>query len=99
LLPQQPTARQSGIDDRTVHALAQWIDSYRGRVPLAVSEDAAAGLPICDPFSAESSLRGYAHIDARGTLKRSSYASEGEPIGEQGVIHALEILNAGGIRP
>lgn len=98
LLPQQRNSRQSGIDDATARDLEKWVSSYRGSVPLAVSEDAAGQLPICDPFEIESGLRGYAHIDARGVLKRSSYASKGIPIGEEGVIHALEMLKAGGIR-
>lgn len=96
LLPQQRTAVQPGIDQETSEALARWVDGYRGPVLLAVSEDAMAGLPICDPFSEEPGLRGYAHIDAHGTLKRSSYTSEGVRIDDQGVMHALALLNEGG---
>lgn len=95
LLPQQPTPKQRGIDDDTARRLAEWVASYGGRIPLAVSENAAAGLPICDPFEGEDGLRSYAHIDAGGIMKRSSYASNGVPIGKKGVIHALESLRSG----
>ncbi len=94
LLPEQPVLGSSGIDERTVRALHRWVSFYRGTVPLTVSEAGAEGLPICDPLSSETGLRAYAHIDASGVLKRSSYESDGVSIGADGVIQALNVLQS-----
>jgi MoaA/NifB/PqqE/SkfB family radical SAM enzyme len=92
LLPEQPVRGRGGIDCHTTEALHQWVSFYRGTVPLAVSEAGAEGLPVCDPLSGETELRAYAHIDASGVIKRSSYESNGVPIDGDGVMRALEIL-------
>jgi sulfatase maturation enzyme AslB (radical SAM superfamily) len=99
MLPEQPVRGRGGIDSRTSCALAAWVSSYRGPVPLTVSEAGAAGLPTCDPLPGEAGLRAYAHIDASGTLKRSSYDQAGVPIGPAGVAEALRRLSVaqGGI--
>lgn len=92
LLPEQPVRGSGGIDERTVRALRRWVSLYSGTVPLSVSEAGADGLPICNPFVSETGLRAYAHIDASGVLKRSSYDSDGVAIGANGVMRALEVL-------
>lgn len=94
LLPEQPVRGHSGIDDRTRQALHQWVSRYRGPVPLAVSEAGANGLPTCEPLSGETGLRAYAHIDASGVLKRSSYENDGVVIGDGGVMRALGELRS-----
>lgn len=92
LLPEQPVRDRSGIDASTLQALRQWVDRYRGPVPLAVSEAGADGLPTCQPLAGEHGLRAYAHIDASGILKRSSYEEDGVTIGDGGVMRALSEL-------
>ena len=57
-----------------------------------MSEAGEAGLPTCDPLAEEAGLRAYAHIDASGMLKRSSYDAAGVPIGADGVVKALTTL-------
>jgi len=94
LLPEQPAAGCSGIDYTTLTALHRWVAGYSGNVPLTVSEAGADGLPTCNPVPQETGLRAYAHIDASGLLKRSSFDSEGIPISGEGVIRALELLRA-----
>lgn len=94
LLPEQPVRGNGGIDDHTAQALHRWVSLYRGAVPLTVSEAGADGLPTCDPLASETELRAYAHIDALGVLKRSSYESNGVVIGDNGVIQALKVLRA-----
>ena len=98
LLPELPANKNSGIDERTMRALRRWVKSYDGPVPLTVSEVGQDGMPIADPLPRESGLRAYAHIDAFGMIKKSSYDEYGIPIGMEGVIKALEELssNAGG---
>ena len=92
LLPEQPVGRGQGIDDGTVQALRNWVSSYSGTVPLRVSEAGADGLPTCNPLARETGLRSYAHIDASGILKRSSFEQAGVVILESGVIPALKAL-------
>jgi hypothetical protein len=92
LLPEQPVRGTGGVDATTVLALRRWVAGYRGPVPLAVSECGADGLPTCNPVEGESGLCAYAHIDASGILKRSSYHVEGVPIGGEGVMAAMNVL-------
>jgi MoaA/NifB/PqqE/SkfB family radical SAM enzyme len=92
LLPEQPTRSSRGIDDDTARGLRRWIDGYRGTVPLSVSEAGSDGMPVCNPLPHETGLRAYAHIDASGVLKGSSYDAAGVVIGVEGVMSALEML-------
>ena len=93
LLPEQSVNGRGGIDGCTVKTLQSWIERYRGPIPLTVSEVASDGISVANAFAGESSLRGYAHIDAWGTVKRTSYDDEGQAIGADGVIKALGLLN------
>lgn len=90
LLPQQPTSTVASMDIVVGRALQDWVSNYRGKVRLAVSEAGASGLPTCDPFPDERGLQAYAHIDASGTLRASSYSPDGAKIGDTGVLAALE---------
>jgi sulfatase maturation enzyme AslB (radical SAM superfamily) len=92
LLPERQTARSCGIDGATTEALRAWVERYRGVLPLVVSEDAAGGLPICDPIPGETGLRAYAHIDAAAVVKTRSYDASGSRIGNEGVVVALDRL-------
>ena len=93
LLPEQPVHGRGGIDNFTVQELRRWVMSYRGAIPLSISEAGASGLPTCcDPLRAETGLRAYAHVDASGVLKRSSYDEKGVLIGADGIMHAMKML-------
>lgn len=92
LLPEQPVHGRGGIDNRSVQLLRGWVNSYRGTIPLRVSEAGAEGLPICKPLAKETGLRSYAHIDASGVIKRSSFDACGVAIGTGGVMRALKVL-------
>jgi pyruvate-formate lyase-activating enzyme len=94
LIPEVFVRRGSGIDNDTVIKLQSWVSNYRGPVPLAVSEGSAEGLPTCNPFKYETGLASFAHIDAHGIMKRTSYDTSGIPIYEDGVIAALNKLKA-----
>jgi MoaA/NifB/PqqE/SkfB family radical SAM enzyme len=95
LLPEQPSSRGTlGIDEASRERLGRWVEYYQGRVRLSVSEGGAIGLPVCDPLAAESGLSAYAHIDASGVLKRSSFDVAGVGIEGGSVLHALAVLNA-----
>ncbi|GGJ90389.1 hypothetical protein GCM10010123_20280 [Pilimelia anulata] len=92
LLPEQPTAARPGIDHQTIATMRKWVMSYDGRVPLVVSQTGAEGLPTCDQVPGEAPLEAYAHIDANGVLKCSSYDVSGVAIGADGVMSALRTL-------
>lgn len=92
LLPQQATTVVASIDEVVGRALQDWVSNYRGKVRLAVSEAGAAGLPTCDPLPDERGLQSYAHIDASGMLRASSYSPAGAKIGDAGVLSALKRL-------
>lgn len=93
LLPERPVNGVGGIDRSTMAKLREWIESYSGSVPLSISQDGSNGVCTIDPTSSESGLRAYAHIDANGTLKSSSYEFRGMKIGAQGLMATLESLN------
>jgi MoaA/NifB/PqqE/SkfB family radical SAM enzyme len=92
LLPEQPVNGNGGIDPESAHSLRHWVKHYHRPVQLNVSEAGAEGMPYCSPTAAEKGLRAYAHIDASGNLKRSSYESQGVSIGASGLAQALEQL-------
>jgi MoaA/NifB/PqqE/SkfB family radical SAM enzyme len=94
LIPEQPVHERGGIDQRTMQELRKWVYSYQGVIPLRISELASGGLPICNPFTHETGLSAYAHIDATAILKRSSLDKDGVTIGSEGVLHALSMLES-----
>ena len=93
LLPEEPVNSQGGIDEYTLEKLREWIECYSGPIPLTISETKAGDIGVVNPFASETGLRGFAHIDAKGVLKRTSYDEGGQPIGASGVISALSLLN------
>lgn len=92
LLPQQATTAVASIDGVVGRVLQDWVTNYRGKVRLAVSEAGVAGLPTCDPLPDERGLQAYAHIDASGILRASSYSPVGAKIGDAGILSALKRL-------
>lgn len=89
LLPQRATGSAAAAEESVRQQLGHWIRTYAGKVRLATNEADADGVPICDPLPGEKGLRSYAHIDASGVLKRSSYDASGVAIGSDGVLSAL----------
>lgn len=92
LLPQMPVRRAPAIDPCTLQGLRRWVESYKGSLRLCINESSAEGFPTCDPLFEERGLRAYAHIDAKGVLRPSSYSEVGVPLGEAGVLSALDEL-------
>ena len=91
LLPEQPVHGMGGIDDRTMCSLQTWVSAYRKPLRISMSDLSVANFSTCDPFRNETGVRAYAHIDADGTLKRSSYDLNGVPI-EESIVEALQQL-------
>ena len=89
LLPEQPVGRRTGVSIDVMRALRQWVVSYAGPVRLALSAAAADGFPTCSPIPGEAPLDAYAHVDAHGVVKQSSYDRDGVAIGADGIIPAI----------
>jgi len=92
LLPEMPVIGSSGIDRETYKILKSWVIKYCGRIPLSINETHAEGLPICNPFASETGLAAYAHIDASGVLKKTSYDIKGIQILGNDILGAINEL-------
>jgi MoaA/NifB/PqqE/SkfB family radical SAM enzyme len=92
LLPQIPVRNVLAVASDTLQGLRRWVDAYRGPLKLCINEASAEGFPTCDPLTEERGLLAYAHIDAMGVLKPSSYAETGVPLGDGAVLPALDQL-------
>ena len=92
LLPQIAMPTCAGIDSHALHGLRRWVDAYQGCLRLCINEGSAEGFPTCDPLKDERGLRAYAHVDAAGVLKRTSYRGGGILIAADGIIGAVDRL-------
>lgn len=92
LLPQVPVRGVPAILPDTLRELRRWVDSYRGPLKLCISETNADDFPTCDPLANERGLHAYAHIDAMGVIKSSSYAATGVQLGDGSVMQAIDQL-------
>lgn len=92
LLPEQPTATSSGISCRAADLLRTWVTQYEGSVRLSVSEQGADGLPVAEPFADQPSLERYAHIDASGVLRATSFSTTGTEIRNGSFVNSYRRL-------
>jgi MoaA/NifB/PqqE/SkfB family radical SAM enzyme len=92
LLPQMPVRSVLAASVDTLQGLRRWVEGYKGALNLCINESSAEGFPTCDPLVQERGLRAYAHIDATGVLKPSSYADTGVQLGDGDVLRALAQL-------
>jgi len=92
LLPEVRAGRASGIDNESMQSLRDWVNTYQGSMHLAISAAAGDGLPVCDPLPNEKELRAFAHIDASGILKRTSFDNSGVEIQKSNVMDAIAEL-------
>ncbi len=96
LLPERPARGRPGMDSTLMRRLHKWIADYRGPVPLGISEGDVGPLATAVPLPHEMGLRAYAHIDASGMLRRTSYDRVGETIDDRGVLSAVVRLQRKG---
>lgn len=92
LLPQMYTSRCKEIDSYTLQGLRKWASAYKGGLKLCINEGNAEGFTTCNPFEKECGILAYAHIDAAGVIKKSSYHTSGVAIGTGSVMSALKTL-------
>jgi pyruvate-formate lyase-activating enzyme len=96
LLPERPAHGRPGCDIQVIDSLHRWIGRYRGPVPLALGAGDTGSLPTAVPLPRETGLRSYAHIDASGTVRRTSYDVLGERVDEGGIMAAIDRLEQKG---
>lgn len=89
LLPQMSLRSVLAASVDTHQGLRRWVEGYKGTLKLCINESSSEGFPTCDPLAQEGGLRAYAHIDAMGVLKPSSYAETGVHLGNGDVLRAL----------
>lgn len=80
LLPEETVGRRCGIDANTRRELMQWVQRHQGEISLTINERGADEFPAMNPLAAESGLSAYAHVDASGVLRSTSYATNGVKI-------------------
>ena len=92
LLPQQATETVKGLSKDSYEQMTKWIEGYGGETRLTISDIGLESNFICNPLLMETGLNAYAHIDALGLLKSSSYSNIGQQIGEKGILDVLQLL-------
>lgn len=92
LLPEQPTPGRQPASPVTVDRLRRWVTANARTLRLAVSEQGAGDLPIAEPFADQPSIERYAHVDASGWIRPSSYSTTGVKIGDGSLLGAYEQL-------
>lgn len=92
ILPEQPVKGRAGITEPIADSLRHWIKLYSGPIRLVINERSSKNMPICNPFPDETGLRAYAHVDASGMLKPTSYHNNGVFIRYDGLMSALSQL-------
>ena len=92
LLPQQATENVKSLSKDSYEQMMKWIEGYGGETRLTISDIGLESNFICNPLSRESGLNAYAHIDALGFLKASSYSNIGQQIGEKSILDVLQLL-------
>jgi MoaA/NifB/PqqE/SkfB family radical SAM enzyme len=93
LLPERRVHGRPGVSQEVMRDLIDWVMKFTGAIPLSVSAEASDGLPVCRPFAQETALSEYAHVSADGTLKATSFDTEGVIIGPLGIMDALNRLS------
>lgn len=94
LLPEEHFGKGSGIDNITRETLQGWVEKYDGKINLSISEQYKTDYPVILPLSKEVGLRSYAHIDASGCLKRTSFDIEGITIADKSIMESLTLLGS-----
>lgn len=92
LLPQVRVRNVPAITGAAMQELQRWVVGYSGPLKLCINEGHSDDFPTCDPLVQERGLRAYAHVDASGIIKPSSYHGTGVAVGEGGFLEALEQL-------
>ena len=92
LLPERQTTRSRGASAVTLRMIADWVYAYDGPTRLAISETSKDLVATADPFITEQGLRAYAHVDARGFVRRTSTSKAAVEIADKPLLQAIDEL-------
>lgn len=92
LLPEEAVGRGHKIDVQSLGYLKSWLSKYSGSVKLSVSASYEKQLCAVNPLEKENLGLAYAHIDATGCIKKSSFDVYGVQISSEGVMAAFHKL-------
>ena len=95
LLPEEAVGRGHKIDEQSLNYLKLWLSKYKGALKLTVSASYEEKLCAVNPLSKEPKELAYAHIDASGYIRKSSFDAYGIPISTKGVMVAFQELLEG----
>lgn len=93
LLPQVATEKEHGISDIKLTQLKNWVQKKKCKVRLAITSSYSDGFPVCNLGEFDLTHPRFLHIDAKGVLKKSSFANEGLSIGND-LIKSIKNLNS-----
>lgn len=92
LLPEEGIGLGNKIDTQTIDWLQTWIENYTGYLRLSISADYQGIVDTQLPLIKESAHLAYAHIDAEGILKSTSFNKTGLPIYDSNVLEVFKRL-------
>jgi hypothetical protein len=92
LLPEVGFGKGTGIDNDSLTHLKAWVSEYSGALQLSISSGHAHEFPATPCLEKEPQALAFAHIDAKGCLKRTSFDLAGQPVSELGVMQTFKKL-------
>ncbi|MBK8972114.1 MAG: radical SAM protein [Hahellaceae bacterium] len=92
LLPEEAVGKGRQINPTSKARLQDWVAGYSGKLQLSVGARNANDFPTTIPLQQEPPELAFAHIDADGVLKRTSFDNAGYKIDQKGVIAAFSSL-------
>jgi len=93
LLPEEQIGLGEKIDAATLGCLRTWVANYKGKVRLSISSGYKDMVDSLIALENEPAHLAFAHIDANGILKRTSFDKHGCDIGSEGVLAAFAKLS------
>jgi len=92
LLPEAAVGLGTQIDKVTINKLQSWVADYKGNVRLSISSGSKDAVAYLKALESESEHLAYAHIDASGYLKKTSFEQNGYKISSKGVMATFNNL-------
>ncbi|WP_155920394.1 radical SAM protein [Methylobacter luteus] len=95
LLPEEPVGLGQKIDLVSLEALYSWVADYKGNLRLSISSRYREMVETQLALEKEPEHMAFAHVDAEGVLKRTSFDSTGFKIGNAGLLAAFQNFSMG----
>lgn len=93
LLPEVAVGKGTALDNVSLANLNSWVSKYCSSPRLSISSGGAYDFPLAIALRNEPDWLAFAHIDATGCLKKTSFDRSGFKIDDSGVMSAFKSLN------